>query len=275
MRTNSRRREQGLVLAVLTVVLSLPKLAQAQQGGLFPLAPIKRQRVPCDQEDPIYKIYKQQYFGYHPTCWRKFPEGWGCPSREAPNREQSFKDLPLLSGKDEDLETMPPEDEMPAEARPPGARPALPNPPTNERSPFELDKPDTAPAAPRRRQAPPAQTDPFAPPPGGTPRANRSQRPSSPALPGSDVPALSAPADQPDVSQGARSARNDSDNRTVVDESEDGPLLALPNLSLPPTDDFGAGSTATNSAATTPSPAPRRGLISGLFSNLGWNWTRR
>ena len=98
MRTNSRRRDQGLVLAVLTVVLSLPELAQAQQTGLFPLAPIKRQRVPCDQEDPIYKTYKHQYFGYHPTCWRPFPDGWGCPSRLAPTKadwEKSLKETPL------------------------------------------------------------------------------------------------------------------------------------------------------------------------------------
>ena len=101
MRTNSRRREQGLVLAVLTVLLSLPELAQAQQGGLFPLAPIRRQRVPCNQEDPIYKIYKHQYFGYHPTCWRPFPNGWGCPSPEAPDRAKSFEKQKLGAGEGE------------------------------------------------------------------------------------------------------------------------------------------------------------------------------
>ena len=61
MRTNSRRRGPGLGLAVLALVVSLPELARAQQGGLFPLAPIRRQRVPCDQQDPIYKTYKYQY----------------------------------------------------------------------------------------------------------------------------------------------------------------------------------------------------------------------
>ena len=254
MRTNSRRREQGLVLAVLTVVLSLPELARAQQGGLFPLSPITRKRVPCDQEDPIYKIYKHQYFGYHPTCWRKFPEGWGCPSREAPNKEQAFKDLPLLSGTDENPDTMKPEDETPAEGGRPGGRQALPNPPTNERSPFDMDKPDTTPAPPRGRQAPPPRDDPFDTAPGATPRASRSPRPTSSPLSDSDVPVLSAPADQPVQSQGARSARNDDENRAVADEAEDGPILALPNLSLPPADDAGAGSYATNPASTTPTP---------------------
>ena len=61
------------------------------ESGLFPLAPIRRQRVPCDQQDPIYRIAKEQYFGYHPTCWRRFPDGWGCPSPERPDREKSFR----------------------------------------------------------------------------------------------------------------------------------------------------------------------------------------
>src|SRR5262249_28822530 len=93
MRTNLRRGRRALVLAGLTGLVSLADRAQAQQTGLFPLAPIRRQRVPCDQEDPVYKLYKQQYFGYHPTCWRRFPGGWGCPSPEAPNREQSFREI--------------------------------------------------------------------------------------------------------------------------------------------------------------------------------------
>ena len=92
MRTKSRSRGRGLVLAVLTLIMSVPELARAQQSGLFPLAPIKRQRVPCDQEDPVYKIYKEKYFGYHPTCWRPFPTGWGCPSPEKPDVEKAFRE---------------------------------------------------------------------------------------------------------------------------------------------------------------------------------------
>ena len=95
MRTKSRSRGRGLVLAVLTLIVSMPELARAQQSGLFPLAPIKRQRVPCDQEDPVYKIYKEKYFGYHPTCWRPFPTGWGCPSPEKPDVEKSFRERKL------------------------------------------------------------------------------------------------------------------------------------------------------------------------------------
>ncbi|MHC5543662.1 hypothetical protein ACYOEI_36010, partial [Singulisphaera rosea] len=73
------------------MVLGAPMLAEAQQSGLFPLAPIRRERVPCAAEDPVYGMYRKEYFGYHPTCWRKFPAGWGCPSPEAPNVEQAFR----------------------------------------------------------------------------------------------------------------------------------------------------------------------------------------
>ena len=54
--------------------------------------------MPCGQEDPIYKTYKHQYFGYHPTCWRQFPAGWGCPSPAGPDREASFKKYPFAGG---------------------------------------------------------------------------------------------------------------------------------------------------------------------------------
>jgi hypothetical protein len=274
MRTNSRRRKQGLVLAAATVILSLPELAQAQQTGLFPTAPIKRQRVPCDQEDPIYKIYKHQYFGYHPTCWRKFPSGWGCPSKEAPNREQSFKDLPFLSGKDETTEPPPDDGQPPADGqRQPATRPALPNPPTNERSPFEMDKPEDAPAAPGGRQAPPAgRDDPFETPAAGSPRASRSPRGESPSTPANDSPALAPPADEAEPADEARSAHNADDRTEQAQGTEEGPLLALPSLNVPQVDEH-ASSPAAPSA--TPAPTPRKGLISGLFSNLGWNWTRR
>jgi hypothetical protein len=60
--------------AVWSVVLTLgvPALVEAQTQ-LFPLAPIQRQRVPCPMEDPVYGQYRQQYFGYFPTCWRYCP----------------------------------------------------------------------------------------------------------------------------------------------------------------------------------------------------------
>src|SRR5690348_7869195 len=52
MRTHSRRWGHALAMVVLTVAVGFGGHVQAQQTGLFPLAPIRRQRVPCDQEDP-------------------------------------------------------------------------------------------------------------------------------------------------------------------------------------------------------------------------------
>lgn len=77
---NSRRRI-GFLLG-LAVVLGVPSLASAQ---LFPNLPIRRQRPDCAQENPQYKVIRQEYWGYYPTCWRKFPPGSGCPSPEAPD----------------------------------------------------------------------------------------------------------------------------------------------------------------------------------------------
>jgi hypothetical protein len=253
---------------VLTVVLSLPELAQAQQSGLFPLQPIKRHRIPCDQEDPLYKTYKHQYFGYYPTCWRTFPNGWGCPSREAPDKEKSFKEIPLLSGAGEPLP-----EEKPMEPAGPTRRPDVPNPPAGERSPFELDKP----ADPFT--TPPRPADPFTTPPGtGQPRGNNPPPTDSPPLSDNDVPDLSAPADQLRRSPDTRSARRDADDPPASGEAGDGPLLALPDISVPSVGDSGLA-TAANPPSNSPTAggplAPRRGLISSFFSNLGWNWTRR
>jgi hypothetical protein len=284
MRTNSRSRGCGLVLAVLTLVSSLPELARAQQTGLFPNMNVRRQRVPCDQEDPIYKVYKHQYYGYHPTCWRTFPSGWGCPSREAPNREQSFKEIPLQAGERLPSLDQPGTDEM----RPPPAtnRPGMPALPGGGRSPFE-EEPGAPPAAPRGGQNPrqPPQRDPFEL---DKPDAPATPAPGQPRPPGagaaSSGPELSAPAATPPATQGARTSRNESTDEAVA-RDDDGPLLALPSVNLAPVDDPGvpfgtqppppAAPTASNTTATTAASTPRRGFLSGLFSNLGANWARR
>jgi hypothetical protein len=284
MRTNSRSRGCGLVLAVLTLVSSLPELARAQQTGLFPNMNVRRQRVPCDQEDPIYKVYKHQYYGYHPTCWRTFPSGWGCPSREAPNREQSFKEIPLQAGERLPSLDQPGTDEM---TPPPGTtRPGMPALPGGGRSPFE-EEPGAPPGAPRGGQNPrqPPQRDPFEL---DKPDAPAAPAPGQPRPPGAGAatngPELSAPAATPPATQGARTSRNESTDEAVA-RDDDGPLLALPSVNLAPVDDPGvpfgtqppppAAATAPNTTATTAASTPRRGFLSGLFSNLGANWARR
>jgi len=274
---------------VLTLVGSLPELARAQQTGLFPLAPIRRQRVPCDQEDPIYKVYKHKYYGYHPTCWRTFPKGWGCPSPEAPDREKSFKETPLQAG--EPLEPLP-DEEMPAQPAPGGTRPAVPALPGGVRSPFEegpeMERPG---GTPRRGQTP------LPTPPGDPFELDKPDKPATPATPprggegrpnapgaASTGPELSPPAAQPAPVPGARTSRNEPFDGPESTEDV-GPLLALPRINLPPIEDPGvpfgteppppADNPASNATAVAGTNAPRRGFLSGLFNNLGLSWTRR
>jgi hypothetical protein len=290
MRTNSRRRGRGLALAVIAAVsASLPQMARAQQSGLFPLHPIKRHRVPCPQEDPIYKINKYQYFGYHPTCWHRFPDGWGCPSADAPNREKSFAETPLGSREEGEMEA-PPEQEPGMENPPARPRGNLPAVPGGERSPFE-----TPPAAPGGAQpgaptpAPRRPTpDPFESPDlggGAAPGTDKPKPPpgTNPPGAGAVAPDLSPPADQPARNPAPRASR-DSDGEALASEGADGPVLALPNINIPPLADAGAvyeppprqntnsGNATAGGLSTTP---PRRGLVSGFFSNLGINWIRR
>src|SRR4051812_50115634 len=117
MLTNSWRLRPGLLLAVPTILVSLSGLAHAQQSGLFPLQPIRRERVPCPNEDPVYKLYRYQYFGYHPTVWRRFPEGWGVPSPEAPNPKAQVEKLPAKPA-----EAIPPEEGGDQDMQPPPQR---------------------------------------------------------------------------------------------------------------------------------------------------------
>ena len=93
------RRFAGRALAVVATVVIFSDWTMAQQTGLFPLAPIRRQRPRCDQQDPVYRLYKDQYFGYHPTLWRRFPSGWGAPSPEAPDAAAEFKACPWRIGR--------------------------------------------------------------------------------------------------------------------------------------------------------------------------------
>jgi hypothetical protein len=292
MRTNSRSRGRGLVLAVLALIASMPELARAQQAGLFPNHPIKRQRVPCDQEDPVYRIYKQKYFGYHPTCWSPFPSGWGCPSPEKPDKEKSFRerklgeDMPELPGTEEGAQGQP---------AAPITRPDRPVVPPRGRSPFDTPEPNGAmPAAPGEPAAPPRERPRQSPfdldkpdkPPTAAPDAPQANgnRPSN--QPGEDRgPELSAP-DQPIRLGGARPRayipEDDADARDDV-----GTPLSLPRVTLPPvvasdtvfdTAPAQASSNPTDAAPNSTGPAasaPRRGFLSGLFNNLGWNWTRR
>ena len=82
-----------LALLGLSLVVGLPALAQAQ---LFPNRTITRERQPCATEPPFYSTVRRNYFGYYPTCWSKFPDGWGCPcpNPELPNKVAEFQRQP-------------------------------------------------------------------------------------------------------------------------------------------------------------------------------------
>ncbi len=151
----------------------LPSLAEAQ---LFPNATIKRQRVHCSEEPSVYGLYRQQYYGYYPTGWRRFPGGWGFPSTEAPNSaaalEEIRRDL-AREGAPENGEAEQPAPEPGAgnqPAAPGGNQPAPRGPiplPGDERSPFEMPEPATPPAP----TAPETLPSPFddLPPPNAAP----------------------------------------------------------------------------------------------------------
>jgi hypothetical protein len=304
MLTTIWRRKPGQVLTVLTVLASLSGVAQAQQSGLFPLHPIKRQRVPCPNEDPIYKLYRTQYYGYYPTQWRPFPQGWNLPSPEGPNTQAVLAKQPIEAAKPPGPEEGEGE-EMPGQ---PPARPAAPNLPTipPERSPFELDRPDAAGAAPgaggpARRTAPArpnatrpgAQPSPFdmpdaapgdsAAPPATQPRGTQPSRPTTPPQPGGNSPDLAPPGPAP-----AAPRTSQADERDESIDRDSGPLLAMPDASLPAVEEAtsSAGSTAlASSPPASGAPASsfpmatqqpvRRGRLSSLFGGVGLNWLRR
>jgi hypothetical protein len=268
---------------VIAVAASLPQMAWAQQSGLFPLHPIKRHRVPCDQEDPIYKINKYQYFGYHPTCWHTFPGGWGCPSDEAPNREKSFKETPLGSAAEGELPRQGPEQGPDMEAPParPRTVPALPG----EVDPFsQPSRPAPGRPQPGGATPPGPVEDPFTAP-DVRPRDNRPGQAAPANPPRGNSPDLSAPADQPDPNGAPpRASHEGRDGPNANDGDDDGPILALPDIKLPPLADTGSvyepsptqvANSGNARSPANPNATQRRGLIGGLLSNLGVNWTRR
>lgn len=259
MKRATWRRLRSPAALALAACGGLPTVADAQ---LFPNAPIKRERVPCPAESPIFNLYRHEYFGYHPTCWRRFPAGWGCPSPEAPNAQAEFQRRPLdnpLAGStgplpEEPLDDLPPDEMSPT---PPPVEGNLPPVPEDDRSPFSLDPPTPTPRRPGTEPTPPpsaSPVDPLAPP-------RRAVPPAAAVMPGLD-------AGRP-----APSSLSASDG--------DGPTLELPELpdSSSP---FAPGGMLAPGVSPPMGPGPigepiakapqRRGVLSGLF---GGNRRRR
>lgn len=232
-----------LSFGALAVVLGLPALAQAQSASLFPNREIRRERVPCCQEDPVYGIYRRQYYGYFPTCWRRFPPGWGCPSPEAPNSYAAMEEIrreierrAAEAGQAEPDPGMEPTDPGTTPELPPGER-TIPLPGEGP-SPFDVP-PRAGEAAP-----PPANL----PPPGG-PRAELDL---TPLGEGEGPPPMEPPG-------GLRpSARRTAPAGTLLPPPAGLPS-ALPHSAPAPAEGVGF----------LPAQAPRRTtLIGGMLDNL-------
>lgn len=273
MLINSRRRFLSPAAWALVVVLGVPALVEAQQSGLFPNAPIRRERVPCPHEDPVYRLYRHEYFGYHPTCWRRFPEGWGCPSPEAPNVTQAFRDQPRDAPP-----AIPPADEgsdlpgdlpglgYPAEGR--DTKPdMLPPPPDDTRSPFDLDAPE--PARPAGADPVLPEPPPIGVPDRATPGPGASAAPRGATTPAA-VPPTGSSSNRMELPEAPPSFAS-LDSPTAPPESA-GPAASMPPIEPLPgqfaptglSDGFGRETLAA------PARAPqRRGFLGGLFGGSG------
>ncbi|MGO9922104.1 MAG: hypothetical protein ACLQIB_46330, partial [Isosphaeraceae bacterium] len=118
---------------------------------------------------------------------------------------------------------------------------------------------------------------------GAAPRNNAPKPPAAANPPGGDAPDPAPGSDQPGRNPSPRARRDDGGDRMGADET-DGPVLALPNITLPPIGDAGSvyeppptqmANSGNPVSGGNSSSTPRRGLLSGFFSNLGINWIRR
>ena len=293
MRRDFKWGGRALVMAVLTMAVSLSERAQAQQTGLFPLSTIRRERPPCPNEDPVYKYYKQRYFGYHPTCWSPFPAGWGCPSKETVDKEKEFKERPLGQaagdgGGRAGVRRQPGPAAAQAWLQPnrPTARDAAGSGSVRDRRRAGGDASGWR-SSPANDASSGGRRSPFETIPQGaslSPSRRSTRARTVPPGQAVDAPELSAPMGQPEQDAAARSTRGDADDETVA-RGDNGPLLAVEDLDAPRPGKFRAAPSSIPSRSSRPSrlppririsqPAPRRGLISNLFGGLGLNWLRR
>jgi hypothetical protein len=304
MLTLSWRMVGRSIALTLTLVVGLPALVQAQ---LFPNMWIQRKREACDHEPPFYSHVRQNYFGYYPTCWRKFPEGWGCPgpNDELPDAAKSFAERPrdaVPTYRPDDNDLMSPSGGRPSAptggtdtggTRDRRALPDIPgNPPTgtSPRSDRSLESPDpfatptlprpstpTTPNTPGRPAPPTGGAQPFDPIPPPMPRASND----SGRLPrASNLPSLEGPAsDRPSTALVGGPTLLDGDGT-----APNGAVLALPSMSppnprvagdslvvssMPPSLPPGGSYVEPANPESVPAQAPRRtSIIGGLFSRF-------
>ena len=287
----TRRRIGNPAWLGLGLVVGLPALAEAQ---LFPNRTITRQKQECASEPPFYSTVRRNYFGYYPTCWSKFPNGWGCPcpNPELPNRVAAFNEQPRDPfrpiGGNSDLEGMPGDDAPLPETRgaDDSALPAVPNP--TGRSPFnaELNPPPETNPTPNTNPRP-TTPDPSIPPqtsgttaptnrPGASAASSSAANTATPTLGLLEMPPITPPtAPSASESSGNPGAMALAPDATLTSNSNE--AAARPNLgALPssPTPDLmppvGPGLVGDPSIVpgAPPAQAPqRRGLFGGLFNS--------
>lgn len=265
MQTLSRRRIGSASALAMAFVAGLPALAEAQ---LIPNLFVRRERTPTAAEPPFYGHVRHEYYGYYPTCWKRFPDGWACPcpNPEAPNTAAAFQrqprdPKPTIPPEDQELMGDKPDPTLPvvpgAGPRTPGGRaPAvdpflIPPVPNERRSPFNIDgnptDPGAAPAgsATKPGGAAPATADPLSPAPRTNPGA-------------SGLPSLDRPAGDASSDRGARPAPSDPDEPRS-------PLLALPEIASP----SGSLPVDASSVAAMPPSLPTNGAYIDAPDTLG------
>lgn len=251
MRDGSSRWMRWSILGALACWLGLPGTGRAQ-SSLFPDMSIRRSRVPCELEDPRITIFRRQYYGYYPTCWRQFPPGWACPCPNpmAPNWAAAKVERPI-----EGLEPEAGTEEKPG-GTPPGTAPGtgaeegrtgpldIPDLPKSGDDPFNFPaNPPAQPDALRERGLPDAMPDGEAP-----------QLPTTPP----ERPEIAPPLDRP----GAGAPPNGAEAA--------GPVLAPPAAAIPALESAPVIGPAPGAAlAPEVAPAPRRSFFSSLFAGRG------
>ena len=243
MRTNSRSRGRGLVLAVLTLVVSLPELARAQQTGLFPTGTDPPAAGSVRPGRPDLQSLQASILRLSSDVLADLPERLGMPKPRGTRPGKSFKEIPLPAGE----RARPSLDQPGTEEMtpPPGTtRPGMPALPGGGRSPFEDEPEQTGrhrPGNPRGGQNPRqllrATRSSWTSP---TRRRPRHQASRDRQAPGPQATDRNCPR-PPRRRQRPRALERAGMNRPTrpVARDDDGPLLALPSVNLAPVDDPG------------------------------------
>jgi hypothetical protein len=294
IKTTRMRLGSPAWLAVALVIL-VPALAEAQ---LFPNRTIRREKPDCASEPPFYKQVRRDYFGYYPTCWSKFPAGWGCPCPDPEllaMRAALAKDKPRIDSKPSNAERDPfgPDDDMDRDTGP-GPDRALPNDnrvlPPPSTSPFEMDSKPSIPNTP-----PPGRTSGIGPSGSSPSTPSANSAPSNlelPPLPSTSPTSSNEPAVRPGsiamYPEDVTLASSTSNARPDL-----GPLPSAP-MPAPYIPDTGSttgtatsdvemvlgtplqASTSTSSPTITPAQAPKRkSFLSQLFGRNNTNTQKR